>query len=59
MFRLIGKIDSEWIDGEFDDAKEVELAMREFDKEKEKGGFNNGLIFVLNEGKPVRSFEWL
>lgn len=59
MFRVIGKIDEEWIDGKFDDAKEVELAMREFDKEKEKGGFNNGLIFVLHKGEPVRSFEWL
>ena len=59
MFRVIGKIDSECVDSEFDNAKELELAMREFDKEKEKGGFSHGLLFVLHKGEPIRSFEWL
>lgn len=59
MFKIIGMIDKEIWEVEFDTAKEVEMAMKDIDKRVEEGVFKNVYFDIEKNNMLLRRYEWI
>jgi len=59
MFKIIGMIDKEIWEVEFDTAKEVEMAMKDIDKRVKEGVFKNVYFDIEKNNVLLRRYEWI